>query len=492
MSTIDQVKEFFDKNAWLREVVEITYAYEKKWNHWYNKTLFDELIDCSKCTEYENYKEIVWWFFESTVQTLQNFANKLKTEWLELIVQRYCLYAIDMINLANTWLPFELEKAWFEHWLEEDEITQLIKKIETIEEKRFGKKVCADKFESSRVVYYLEDLLEVESHLLEENERKEFQTMINILKEKSKYDLNLLWEDDNDRIMTDNAFFTQLLPRDIYAKIFELSLRFYEIDKSVIIDARSSMYDGLDWLHIPDNDGYATMELQRILELIQHEIEVHYIVQENTKALLPITDWANSLFREEWLAKFMEELINGATIASIDISSSLFQILPWEIFTWKKLSSFLQLYWKLKWTENKREWYFLRRKRNYSLLHPWSQHKDVTYSRWRFQVRSWLLNWGDIKKLYLAKIDFEDTETLYDLLSKQEKDALLYPQFFAERILHELMDSKLSFESMLYKKYTFINFDEYPSLELREEQQLIIKQALELIRNNLSIKSYEW
>ena len=405
MSTIDHVKDFFEKNSWLREVVEITYAYEKKWNTWYNTTLFDELVDCKSCKEYTDYIKTVWWFFESTTKTLEDFAKILHNDWIELIVQRYCLYAIDMISLAYIWLPFELEKAWFAHWLHEEEVLNLITQIETIEQKRFGKKVCTDKFESSRVLYYLENLLKEGVQYLDKEETSEFKNMITLLKEKSKYDVNLLWEDDNEWIMTDVKFFKQSLPRDVYAKIFELSLRFYKINKSVIIDSRSSMYDWLDGLHIPDHDGYATMELQRILELIQHEIEVHYVVQENTKTLLPITDWANSLFREEWLAKFMEELINGATIASIDISSSLFQILPCEILSWEELASFLQIYWKLKWAENKREWYFLRRKRNYSLSHPGWQHKDVTYSRGRFQVRSWLLNGWDIKKLYYAKFN---------------------------------------------------------------------------------------
>lgn len=485
MSLIKEIEQFFVSKKWLREVIEITYAYEKRWEFWYNTTVFDDFCE---------WRDDVEWYLAEIITQIEVYIWKLTdAEWIEKIVKNYCLYAADMVRMLLLWLPFEYEKAWKDFGLSKEQSKKKIKKISTIEQKWFGKKVTNDTFEASRVLYYLELSFRLYGkERLTWIERTIYKDHLTWLKEHSAYDKYLAREDDNEWIMSDDKYFAQEIPRSVYAQIFAHVFTFYGIDKWVFIDSRSSMYDGLDGLHIPDHDAYATMSLQRVLELIQHEIEVHYLVQENTSTLLPISDGANSLFREEWLAKFMEELINGATLASIDIADSIHQMLPCELMEWEKVQEFLQLYRKLRWKPTNWQWYFLRRKRNYSLTYPWTQHKDVTYSRGRFQVRSWLMNWGDFKKLYYAKVDFDDMEILDRSLSEKQKKALLYPQFFAERVLHKLLGINHWFEKYIQEKYPFIDFADYPLQQLSDLQSNEIEACLWLIKNTLPIPTYPW
>lgn len=480
-----KVQDFFQKHPWLREVVEITYAYEKRGDFWWNKTLFDILLDGHEWAEDA---------LQKIIDSLVTFSEELSSEWwISKIVGKYCIYASDMVMMAKLWLPFEREKAWIDNWLNETSVKKVVIEIEKIEQRRFWKKVMLDTFESSRVVYYLKIFLEtLADKNLSWEEKKLFESYLESIKEKSAFDKEFLREDENEWIMDDQEFFLQEIPRDVYAQIFTHAMRFYGIQKPVIIDSRSSMYDGLDALYIPDSDTYATMPLQRIIELIQHEIEVHYLVQENTAKLLPITDGANSLFREEWLAKFMEEIINWATIASMDISSSLYQILPCEIFSWEQLEEFLKLYWKLKGQCAKREGQLLRRKRNYPLSHPGWQHKDVTYSRGRFMVRGYLMNGWDFTSLYNAKVDFEDMKILDESMSEELKKSLLHCEFLAERMLYHFLESTESFKDYLVTKYPFINFSDYPKIEITTKQEQSFEAIMELLDASLSIKEYQW
>ena len=86
------------------------------------------------------------------------------------------------------------------------------------------------------------------------------------------------------KIFEDNKeLFEKKISRTDYVKIFELVFALYGIKKSIIIDERNSMYDGDDGLHIPKNKNYETLSLQKILVLIQHEIERHMLSLENNE-----------------------------------------------------------------------------------------------------------------------------------------------------------------------------------------------------------------
>jgi len=54
----------------------------------------------------------------------------------------------------------------------------------------------------------------------------------------------------------------------------------------VIVDSRSAIYDAPEALYIPNDFSYSALKIQRVLQLIVHEIETHYLIQENNTLLL--------------------------------------------------------------------------------------------------------------------------------------------------------------------------------------------------------------
>jgi hypothetical protein len=86
------------------------------------------------------------------------------------------------------------------------------------------------------------------------------------------------------KMFEDNqTLFEKKINRENYIRIFELVLAMYGINKPVEIDERSSIYDGDDALYIPSSKEYNTLSIQKILKLIQHEIERHMLSLENNE-----------------------------------------------------------------------------------------------------------------------------------------------------------------------------------------------------------------
>ena len=100
------------------------------------------------------------------------------------------------------------------------------------------------------------------------------------------------------------------------------------------------------------------------------------------------------------------------------------------------------------------------------------------------------MDWWDFLSLYYAKVDFHDIALLSSVISQQQKQHLLYPLFITERVLHRLLWDKRSWDDLLAKKYPFIDFASYPSLELNKQQTHHIEAIIGLIHDNLPIPDY--
>jgi hypothetical protein len=206
----------------------------------------------------------------------------------------------------------------------------------------------------------------------------------------------------------------------------------YDLDIAVVQDERSSIYDGHDTLYIPVSSWYDQLPLRRVLKLIAHEIETHYIVLHNTDKILWWVKWGYNLAREEWLAMFQEFLLTWSPLEQIEMTDTIPLILMWEIVSGADLLTFLNLYRKLHWFNTVGNERLLRSKRNYPLLGLWVQHKDVTYSRGIYQIKSYLEQGKLFWTLFLAKVDFSDLA----LLEKQvDVFAYLQPKFIAMRLM---------------------------------------------------------
>ena len=393
-------------------------------------------------------------------------------------------YIADMLRLAYIWLPFEIQKYWLDIPFWQEEIQARLDQLSVIEKKRFGKKVYEDIYEVEVAYQSVQNTSWVQDNDI-------YTTYIQKLEwYRWKIDWPVwcifTWESAFLKKMKETQ-----ISRDIYVQIFDLTMYMYGMKRKSEIKELSSMYDATEALYIPDSQKYDEMSMYDVLKLIKHEIETHYVVLENNKTLLGSYEirGANNLFKEEWLAIFNEVSLFARVQEQVfekQCGASLNLVLQHELLA---CQDFLDLRSYMKWWAEYDYAAMLRFKRNYSLYHPWSQHKDVSYRRWRNQVIDYIQWWWDYAALYLAKVDLEDTKMLDDSLDVDAKKNLLYPKFFADRLLLDVESidsgetslSRDTFESVIRHKYTYINFDALWFGAYTQEQESIYQKCLQFL-----------
>lgn len=361
------------------------------------------------------------------------------------------------MQLTILGLPFEAQKAWLDSELSQDQIEYKVQMIEEIESYLFGGNIIWNKTEAKDCYKYLFNLFSKENWILSNWEKYRFNSYLESLKV-------FIWDNEDLNIagkppisLEDSPLIDKLVDRSDYVEIFKLVFQIYWINKPIIIDERSSIYDREDALFIPSSQAYETLKLQRVLQLIQHEIETHYIIQDNNEKLLWNFRWWNNLLREEWVAMVSEWLLFWKELTDFWVSKRFPMIFAWEMLCWEEYLDFVKLLCKMNWESNI-EWIYLRRKRNYPLNYRWVQHKDTTYSRWIQKVIEYIREWNDLKDLFIGKLSFEDLN-LGKNIAVQNSIKLKYPIFIWELILFVLNWNKLSkssFQNYLKNKYPFV------------------------------------
>jgi len=470
-------KDLFNKE--LSDIVEVTYAYSDLWNwNFFNKTLFWTLLWIDfywkeKNEEKNFWKNISWNISELFIQTELKLLEKKDLvikykESLQLFLKEnnprtqillWTLeYILNILDLTITWLPFEAEKAWLNHNLSSNEISKRVISLENIETKLFWWKVSENEYEVRGSYEFLLELFQKQKKILNQEEQENFLWYLDTIKNSFNYlqDVNNL---PNEKYKTESL---KLLDRNIsrenYIKIFKLIFQIYDLKKDIIVEERSSIYDWADYLWIPDSDSYKNLTIKRILELIQHEIETHYIIEDNNSKTLWKFRWWDNLPREEWLAMSAEWILKWNNLEDIKVSWSIPDILMWEILSWEEYKKFLILLSKLKSTKNS-NWIFLRRKRNYPLNYNWVQHKDTTYNRWQHKILNFISSWSDIKDLYVWKVSFDDIPKTKEII-KIENIKIIYPLLIWELLKYVILNNSLiekDFWEYIEQKYPFLN-----------------------------------
>ncbi|MEF2175984.1 MAG: hypothetical protein V3575_05910 [Candidatus Absconditabacteria bacterium] len=470
-------KEFIDKinssifDGTLSDLIEVTYAYEDLGNgKFLNKTLFEKLIGekYNNNISYLNGKAM--FYLHNKKQLVNRFILELnsqsKLSEKMLILKGSLEYVRAILQLTIVGLPFESQKAGLENNYDEIKIQERVELLETIESKLFGGNIRNNKSESHDCYFYLKNIYQLNKGNLSQPEQTQFQGYLDILEKfisKDSIDTNNL---SMKNTISQNIILKKLVNRDDYVRIFHLVFQIYGIQKSVIIDERSSIYDGDDAFYIPSAEAYEKLELQRVLQLIQHEIETHYIIQSNNEKLLGTFRGGNNLLREEGLAMVSEGLLAGKTLNDFGVSASLPMIFAGEVLDGEQYYDFINLLCKIK-GENNINGIYLRRKRNYPLNYKGVQHKDATYSRGIQKVIEYIKDGKDLKELYIGKLSFEDLE-LGKKLSINNSINLKYPIFIGELIMFVLSGNKLqklTFHKYLMNKYPFV-FDKVSSQDL--------------------------
>jgi len=453
-----EVKIFFSTKGKV-DLFELTYAYTIQEERFFNRTLFSD-----------------YWGYtvNDTVNTLvSDIRVKLQkdityittcmehgydvSDWRISIYLKTLAYIRDIFEMIWWWVPFEVQKRYPKGDYVQYQLDECLQEVTRRDQEIFGVLVSTRTREVSRSECFLQMTYNTSSYKLTSVEQDKYLEYMNLLTTLPVYreevcNLNPLPE------LLDNEIFDCLIPREEYIRLFSIVFDFYGFDIPIIVDERNSIYDWQDALYIPRSESYDSLSLRRVLNLIAHEIETHYIVLHNTNQLLWWIKWANNLSREEWLATFQEFLLTWYELSEIDMSNNVPVILMGELFDWREYLEFLNVYRKLRWIVATWAERLLRAKRNYPLWWKGVQHKDITYSRWIYKVREYLFDWGDFIDLFLGKVDFEDISIL---ARNTDWKNLLFPKQVTMRLVFSLLawwnqEVYDSFIEEAIKKYPFI------------------------------------
>ena len=483
----------------LEKIIEVTYSYRETENGFLlNETLFEEYI----------WKPYTWgdmwvlwrkyryniWVQLVLIDDIINKTKKIKmcsrTGKLRRDIFIEALeYVKDILNLSLEWLEFELQKAWEFHKLWKRKIQAKIKKLEKMEKNIFWEKVINNSDEHSTGYNFIERLYNKNISKLSDTDKKSMKTYLSILKNASTVEIIDTPKITNKKL--GGVFIKTEIPRNEYRKVFDTVCEFYWLPQRTKLSSAWSIYDGDAFLEIPRNKDYAYFTVERLLKLLTHEIESHYINAHNGKLLLGNFRGAKNLPKEEWLAIFMEKIFVWYTYDNIwPTVGSLLRIMAWEGLEWKNYKDFLRIKNILSGIKKDDSNDFLRSKRNYSFSHPGVQHKDVVYFRWLTDTINHLKSWWEFRKLFLWKVWFHDLEHMSDIYDLYEnKSDIIFPVFISDLIyyyLSEIQKDKIfvfnaqKYHLYLKKKYWFLDFDCFKIIDQIETKWKKIEKILNI------------
>lgn len=514
----------FDEKIWINskmwKIAEVTYSYYSEENFDLNITLFCDIweanLDFFKKSNYEKRKEIILKSKEILIKKINNKQekidfyikrlNNLKFEKKEEIFEKdIILNALeekkDLLDYCLNWIPYELEKAWIKEKYNEEEIN---KKQNQIDKKIFGWNIKKNPEEIKFCYENLKTIFLKNKEKLNKKEQEKF----------------LYFLDKITSFLAKNYVFKKIKEKKSLLKKYEkfkIKDKYYIPWFNLFIDALNSLdytayqdenvWSISDWpnsIEFPKNKKFDKLSLARILKLNAHEIETHSITDNNNSEIIWNIRWAKSIEKDEWLAIFMEYLLEyWNTLFKKDkktwkliidktkfkVSDSFTNILMWEILENNELLDFLKLKEKLKPGKISVKAQFLRLKRsNKSEV----QHKDCSYIRWLFklinEVNKYIIsNWKKgikFEDLFLWKAWFSEINKLKfikEKLEKKEKLNIVNPIFASDTILFFLSQKE---KNMEISEENFINYlnKKYPILDFSDK---IIKLNSHRTKRNL-------
>lgn len=444
------------------DIFELTFAYDSKDGKLFNRTLFTDFAWLS----IKNTQEELFSITNSLLHIKKMYIQQARKDIVQLpkidgkseILLGTLGYIEKILDLTILWLPFEIEKIWYPLLLSPQDVEQRVKKMEAIEATLFGGNIRENPLEVANCYRSLKTKIDKKIPMMTERQRQLSKKVLDTIKNLPAFiDVDGIFKnrqkDTRDinykKIITDNkTLLEKKISREDYVKIFELVFALYGIEKTVKIDERTSIYDGEDALYIPNNKNYETLNLQKILSLIQHEIERHMISLENNQKNLGWFRWWYNLFMEEWTAMIMEWILQWKSLSEYGwMSINLPNLLVGELLDGEEYKEFLSIF-------SSKEVVMERKKRLYPKYYRGVQHKDTVYTRWPKAVISYITRWWNPKDTFLWRLQEKD-------ISKIQKNTITkYPKLVAEVILYKLINNTINdseFKEFIRGKYDFLD-----------------------------------
>ena len=484
LSKIIDLTDEYVFNGDLEKIIEVTYSYRET-EDWYliNETLFEEFLWIEygwhdidtlwrKC-KYKLWVQLI--LIDDIIKKVYKIKMTSRSKKLRRDIFIEALeYVKTILSIALEWIDFELEKAWRPHKFTKTKTNRKIKTIERLEKQAFWPKVIENTEEFSRCYNFISSNHNLKKERLEKKDIKSMNKYLKTIKASTKSEI--IETLDIKKKKWKWKFLKQEISRSEYRKIFDTVCEFYGLPQRTKLTSAWSIYDGDKFLEIPRNPTYAYFTLERILKLLTHEIESHYINAYNWKLLLWNFRGAKNLPKEEWLAMFMEKIFVWHNYDDIDnIVEYFFAVMAGEVLEWKDFKDFMRIMWKEYKCKRNHSSSFIRAKRNYPFGYPWVQHKDVVYFRWLTDIINYLKSGWEFRKLFLWKVGFHDLEHLSDIYERyEEKSDIVFPIFISDLIYYYLFeiqkDAIFVFNSQKYylylkKKYWFLDLDAFKIIE---------------------------
>lgn len=409
---------------------EVTYAYLdlKDWTY-FNETILAEYIwldlwkDKETFFDYIN-KNFNWDKNKFLISLKKQCTQKLDTQ-IQFLVDQLSVspelwVLISALEFTKNWLDFELEKAWLEHWLSEEEVSKKVELQYKYDAELFWERVSENVNFLSKTYSFLLNKYNSTSHELSEQQASEITSNLDVLK-NTILKLGGDVEHISDYIHEPQPewfekFHDIRIDRDDYVKMKNALFEVSDVPQRCKVWNFWSFYDGDDFYGVPNIDSYETRTLGELLLLMPHETN-HYINLKVTNDRWDIKrPW--DMIKEEWAAKAVEKKIMW--IENNDIQSMtlawpsvvLAQLLDGESFLKFQDSYYdvLKLAWsvKVKWDIQKLS---LRKKRWFPLYGEWWPNKDAAYALWLWEMMDFFENWGSIENTFSWKTSVDDMKS---------------------------------------------------------------------------------
>lgn len=393
--------------------------------------------------------------FNERINKIKNIKEEIENFEISKIEKKFLINALDILELKfelfKESIYLEAEKAWFE--LSNNDRKIFLDEVNRIQDLIYGPEISSVESEKAEILNLL-------SNIFKENKCK-------ISEDEAKYFNKFLWNFDYKKIdlikNKDNDNFTnKFLPKEKVIKIFETVINIYDLDWWVIslenVDNFSVKKDDKKIL-IPEWK-IEKISLKRILQLIDHEIWVHWIRWFNSDLTLK-TNWEWYLEWEEWKATLTELLFDNK-LEEVSVLPTIHHISTFiaENYNFEDTKKILEIYYKLTWLDWDRAIIeandkTIRVKRFVSLYEKWANRKDVSYTRWQKEVVEYLQNASIegiknfIKDFYFSKLSLNDISLVPEFKKniKYDESKLKYPLWIWQILYKKLLWRKIFLEN---------------------------------------------
>lgn len=466
-----RVSEIISRTSALRE---LTYSYKDLWEGLqFNETIFLEYLNSSLEINLKNLNQGVLCYLlvetrsklDSDISILRSYLSDCPIDEKNSI--ELLIHALDFTQES---LEFELEAAWYDTWMSEDEVKTKTQKLFELDAKVFWEHVSNNPKFLSETYAYLQYLF---SEFWSDLETEHRDVILNALDAIGNQLIDLSWEESIWSTIPDfvpeqeSEDFKKLkdiiISRADYMKIFDAFFEVSGVTQRSKITDHGTFFDGDEYYWVPESSSYDTKSLGEILKLWPHEAW-HYINLKVTNDRGDIKRlW--DMGKEEWWAILTEKLVSWVSFDSMSsITFSAPSVVIARLLPWDQYMKFQDAYGDLlvlsKIHSSKRDVMkeFLRKKRGFSKKNPWWSNKDASYSLGLFSVLDYIKTgeW-DFKNLFWGKISMQDVQS-WEFTPKDFWNKYIVHIIFSELIFFYLRNKNQDFNHCEWLHWAFVKY----------------------------------